>query len=66
MGMVKIPFEAYLTLPLNRLVACYQMYGWILVDNGLFAVLQGWLLWIAFKERKAKAIYAKGKSLLGP
>lgn len=59
--LIRIPYKMFLSFPLMGLVASYQLFGWALVDNALFAALQGWLLWMALKERKALATHRREK-----
>jgi hypothetical protein len=63
LGLLRIPYKTFLSFSLMGLVACYQLFIWALVDNAIFAVLQGWLLRMALKERKAMATHRMEKAL---
>jgi len=60
LGLIRVPFWVFLFPPWNGFAVFYELYGWVLLDNAFFAVLQGRLLWMALRQRKAMAV-GKGR-----
>lgn len=60
-SLVRIPLNAFVTFSWASMLFWYNLLGWPLVDNAIFAAVHGRLFWIALKERKK---VGQGKYLL--
>lgn len=52
LSIMYAPYSSLISKPWAQIFFWYNTFLWAPVDNAIFAVIQGRLLWIALKERK--------------